>query len=82
MPIELLAQWGQYARLLNEGRDWFLDVFTPDEVSAMRTFDMVVQNFNRIRGYHIFDVPEIFDDKEWSKLKYQGNNLLSIISKS
>ncbi|MEO1483963.1 MAG: hypothetical protein AAFU77_17770, partial [Myxococcota bacterium] len=46
IPIELMQQWENFARLLREERKWFLDVVTPEEREAMGHFDRALNTYD------------------------------------
>ena len=82
VPIELLAQWDGYSRLIHEKRAWFVDIFTQDELSALIMFDVAVRDYERASDNDIKDVPEILQDEDWLALVARAKKLLSLVSES
>jgi hypothetical protein len=68
IPIELLEQWSNYPRFINEERNWFIELFTPSQLSRILEFDKEVERFSQEREDDLEDVPDILKDDLWIKL--------------
>ena len=78
VPRELIAQWGDFSRLLKDRRDWFIESLQQPERLAMEAFDAEVESFPSEKG--LPDVPEIFDMTEWVRLMHEASLLLSVLN--
>ena len=76
-PIELLEQWANYSRLLAENRDWFMEIFSAEQLEALRAFDGAVSARNR--DNNMPDVDEIFSSAEWNALGERAEALLAVL---
>lgn len=65
-PDELLLQWASYSSLLKEQRGWFISSFSSEEIALLNTFDDEIRHF---RPSTLADVPEIFENPAWMKLR-------------
>ncbi len=77
VPRELLAQWEEYASLLQEKRDWFIRSLTERELEGMNAFNCLVAAFACDRP--VPDVPEVFTDPQWLDLMRKASDLLRVM---
>jgi hypothetical protein len=77
VPIELLAQWNNNARMLREV-EWFQVLFSPEEKAAMVDFDRLVDSrIPSIKGLR--DVPEVLELPAWQEIMGAAARLLPMI---
>jgi len=74
VPRELLAQWDDFSRLLNERQDWFVNSLRASEIAAMEAFDAQIASFSV--DERLPDVPQILEVSDWVRLMHGASQLL------
>ena len=79
VPIELAEQWYGYVRLLDGRVEWFLELFAPNELAAIRKFDLLFQKIDMGGGFP--DVEEVFKREDWVAVSAAAKILLSVLTR-
>lgn len=72
IPEELFNQWERFPRLAKERRDWFMDIFSAQQIESILDFNKAVEGYWKSRDYELLDVPEILDDESWLRLGHEA----------
>ncbi len=79
VPIELAEQWYDYVRLIDGRIEWFLELFAPNELAAIRKFDLLFQKVDMGGGFP--DVEEVFKREDWVAVSAAAKILLSVLTR-
>ena len=78
VPDEMACLWYEYSNLLSE-QAWYRDLFTPDVLVAVRTFDAQFKRAMTELGSDLPELSTLQKRSTWKRLSTSANALLEII---
>lgn len=80
VPYELMAQWDNLVRMLNEVQAYH-QIFSLEEINHIMHFNKLIEEIHQSHQGRMLDVDEIFASKEWQHIASEATHLREFLKR-